>query len=169
MPDNARSEMRRFLILGLLSMLAFCGRRDGIGGGAGDSTEMSTAADSMKMRPTQAGGTAGMGDTTAMMFGMRAHMDSMMRLPPDRIKAVVATHARMMSQLMDRMAAEMRGMNMAENGEWNALVDSVREDLAALPRLEGNALADRTRTHSERLNRLMDMHERLMESREGPR
>ena len=84
------------------------------------------------------------------------------------MKAMMATHDRMMAQMMDRMGADMRGMNMAGDREWNALSDSVRQDLAELPQLEGKALADRTRAHAERVSRLMGSHERMMSSMKKP-
>jgi hypothetical protein len=99
---------------------------------------------------------------------MRAHMDSMMRLPPDRMKAMMAAHDRMMAQIMDRMGADMRGMNMAGEREWSALADSVRQDLAALPQLEGTALTARMRAHADRVSRLIGSHERMMGSMRKP-
>jgi hypothetical protein len=103
-----------------------------------------------------------------MMSGMRAHMDSMMRLASDRMQAMMATHDRMMTQMMDRMGSNMRGMNMAGDRAWSGLTDSVRQDLAALPQLEGKPLADRMRAHADRVNRLLIMHEGMMGSMKKP-
>jgi hypothetical protein len=56
----------------------------------------------------------------------------------------------------------MREMNMSASPEWSALTDSVKEDLAELPTLEGQELSARMRGHVDRVKRLMGMHERMM-------
>jgi len=103
-------------------------------------------------------GTQGM----PMMSGMRAHMDSMMRMSPQQMSRLMAMHEQMMSQIMDRMGADMRNMKMATNPKWNALGDSVKQDLAELPSLNGQKLQARMRAHGERVRRLMEMHKQMM-------
>jgi len=112
--------------------------------------------DSMEMR-----GHAGM-EGMNMMPMMRAHMDSMMRMSPEQMSSMMAGHERMMSQMMDRMGADMRGMNMGGDTAWNALADSVRADLAELPALSGRELERRMQAHASRVNRLLDSHDAMM-------
>ena len=97
-----------------------------------------------------------------MMPGMRAHMDSVTGMSPDRMSGMMAAHERMMSQMMDRMGADMRGMNMRSDARWNALVDSIKADLADLPSLKGAELSASMRAHGGRVQRLIDMHESMM-------
>jgi hypothetical protein len=97
---------------------------------------------------------------------MQAHTDSMMRMDPDQMSGMMATHERMMSQIMDRMGSEMRRMKMSETPEWSALTDSVKRDLAELPSLKGKALSARMRAHADRVQRLMRAHERMMKTTE---
>ena len=97
-----------------------------------------------------------------MMGGMRVHMDSMMQASPQQMQAMMATHQQMMSRLLDGMGADMRGMRMSGSPEWTALTDSVKQDLAELPGLRGQALSTRMRGHVERVRRLMAMHEQMM-------
>jgi hypothetical protein len=97
-----------------------------------------------------------------MMAGMRAHMDSMMAMSPQQMQSMMSTHEAMMSRIMDAMGADMRGMKMSGSPEWNALTDSVKQDLADLPTLKGQALSARMRAHAERVKRLMGMHEKMM-------
>lgn len=156
--------MLRLHMLGLAGALAACGRGDDTRAAGGDSAGMHMGMDSMQMPGMQGGGMGSTGDMMRMMSGLRAHMDSIMRLPPDRMKAMMAAHDRMMAQMMDRMGADMRGMNMAGERDWNALSDSVRQDLAALPQLEGRALSTLMQAHGDRVNRLMSMHELMMAS-----
>ena len=72
-----------------------------------------------------------------MMPQMRAHMDSMMRMSPQQMQAMMAMHESMMSQMMDGMGSDMRGMKMSGTPTWTALTDSVKQDLAELPNLKG--------------------------------
>ena len=97
-----------------------------------------------------------------MMPGMRAHVDSMMGMSPERMRAMMATHQDLMSRMMDAMGSDMRGMNMPATPEWTALADSVRNDLADLPNLVGQALSDRMTAHADRVRRLLAMHEKMM-------
>jgi hypothetical protein len=97
-----------------------------------------------------------------MMSLMRAHMDSMTRMSPGQMTRMMAAHDRMMSQMMDRMGADMRGMHMSGDAKWNALMDSVKADLAELPGLQGGELASRMKAHAARVERLIAMHEAMM-------
>jgi len=121
--------------------------------------------------PDAHGGTAmdsgrmsGMGSMggSAMMSMMPAHMDSMRQMNPEQMSQMMAGHERMMSQMMDQIGGEMRQMKMAETPEWSALADSVRQDLAELPSLKGQALSARMRAHADRVQRLMKAHEQMM-------
>jgi hypothetical protein len=96
------------------------------------------------------------------MSSMRAHMDSMMRMSPQQMQGMMARHEQMMSQMMDRMGADMRRMNMSGMPEWSALTDSVKRDLADLPNLKGQQLSTRMRAHADRVKRLIAMHEKMM-------
>jgi hypothetical protein len=146
------------------AVVAGCGKEDrpaerggmsGMGGMAMDSSHMG----GMKM----GGAMTGM----EMMSGMRAHMDSMMRMPPDRMQTMMAVHDRMLTRMMDGMGADMRGMNMSADSSWTALTDSVKQDLADLPQLQGQKLAGRMRAHAERVQRLMTAHERMIARQAG--
>jgi len=117
----------------------------------------------MKMGHMDSGG-MGMGGMQGMqmMSNMRAHMDSMMHMSPQQMQAMMAMHQGMMSQMMDAMGADMRNMKMSGSPEWSALTDSVKQDLADLPNLKGQALSARMRAHADRVERLIAMHEKMM-------
>jgi hypothetical protein len=117
------------------------------------------ATDSHRGMAMDSGGMGRMGN---MMSMMPAHMDSMRRMNPEQMSQMMAGHERMMSQMMDQMGGEMRQMKMAETPEWSALADSVRQDLAELPSLKGQALSVRMRAHADRVQRLMKAHEQMM-------
>lgn len=138
----------------------------------GALTAMSCKGGSDGSLSRDAAGTAGLRDTGAMagmpmpgmqmMAGMRSHLDSMMGMPPEQMRAMMATHQDMMSRMMDGMGSDMRGMNMTATPAWNALADSVRQDLAELTNLEGQELSTRMQAHADRVRRLVAMHERMM-------
>jgi hypothetical protein len=106
-------------------------------------------------------GMSGMG-SSGMMPMMQAHTDSMMRMSPEQMSGMMASHERMMSQMMDRMGTDMRQMKMPETPEWSALTDSVKQDLAELPSLKGQALSARMQAHAGRVQRLIAAHEGMM-------
>jgi hypothetical protein len=64
--------------------------------------------------------------------------------------------------MMDQMGADMRSMKMGGDAKWNALVDSVKADLADLPGLQGKELSARMKAHAARVQRLISMHEGMM-------
>lgn len=97
-----------------------------------------------------------------MMPQMRAHMDSMMRMSPQQMQAMMTKHQAMMSQMLDGMGADMRGMDMSSDQEWTALRDSVKQDLADLTNLKGELLSARMRAHGARVGRLITEHEEMM-------
>ncbi len=127
----------RAVVLGVL-VLAGCG-------GEGERSRDTPAA----APPAGPRGT-GMGHMDSMMRmspdRMRAHMDSMKRMSPEQRRAIMAEHGRMMTR-----------MTMSADPAWRALADSLRADVAALPGLQGEELAARLREHARRMERLLAM------------
>jgi hypothetical protein len=129
---------------------AMMGHRDSAGMGMGHMDSGGMGMGRMNMPGMQ------------MMPGMRAHMDSMRRMSPQQMQAMMARHQSMMSQMLDGMGSDMRGMKMSAGREWTALSDSVKQDLADLPNLKGQELSARMRGHADRVKRLLAMHEKMM-------
>lgn len=144
------------LMVGALIM-AGCTKGGGRAGRAPDTAGM--------MGHTDSGG-MGMGAMpmrgAAMMGAMRAHMDSLAGMSPQQMQAMMAAHQALMSQMLDAMGADMHGMKMSGGPAWNALSDSVKQDLAELPSLKGQELSARMQTHTDRVRRLMAMHQQMM-------
>jgi hypothetical protein len=157
--------MRSMLLIALAGILAVagCKAKDQAAGRTDTSGQGTMAGMPMDSMPMSGGG-MGMGDS-ALMSMMRAHMDSMMRLSPGQMAGMMAAHDRMMSQMLDRMGADMRSMHMSADARWNALVDSVKADLADLPGLTGKELGSRMKAHEGRVRRLIAMHEGMMQGR----
>src|SRR2546426_4949765 len=133
---HTTTPTRATLLLALALSLAGCGRSASnkeVARGETSATARAGGADTLKlsMGGMQMNGVQGMG----MMATMRAHMDSMERVSPERMKAMMAGHEDMASRMMDAMGADMSGMHMTPDTAWTALTDSVRQDLADLPAL----------------------------------
>jgi hypothetical protein len=158
--------LRWALLVGGLA-LAGCGRAGDRAETTGDTGGMMGRMDSggMDMGHMDSGGMKMGGRPVQgmqMMSNVRAHMDSMMRMSPQQMQATMAEHEKMMSQMMDQIGGEMRQMNMSATPEWSALTDSVKQDLAELPGINGARLSARMKAHAERVKRLIDKHEAMM-------
>lgn len=154
---QARTPMKALQLTVIVGLLASA---------ACNKPKETPAADSHSGMPMDSGGMRGMSGMgkSGMMPMMQAHTDSMMRMNPEQMSGMMASHERMMSQMMDQMGSEMRQMKMSETPEWSALTDSVKQDLAELPSLKGQALSARMRAHANRVRRLMAAHEQMMQS-----
>lgn len=137
-----------------------------VGGCSRDAGRAEQAPDSAGMMDHMDSGGMDMGGMRMqgmqMMPQMRAHMDSMKQMSPQQMRAMMAMHQSMMSQMMDGMGSDMRGMTMTATPEWGALIDSVKQDLAELPNVKGQALSARMQAHADRVSRLIAMHEQMM-------
>ena len=131
-------------------------------GDSGSKTDQAQgAAQSDTMAGMDMGGHSGMG-SMGMMPAMRAHMDSMAQASPEQVRSMMAMHQEMGSRMLDAMGSDMRSMNMTSDPAWTALSDSVRSDLAEIPRLSGAALKQRVQGHVGRMRGLMKRHEDMM-------
>lgn len=140
---------RTVAVLGLVA-LAACGKKP--------DSAASAATDSV-------GGMAGMPMARAgmdMMPQMRAHLDSLAAMSPAQLAGMMAGHQDLASRMMDAMGADMRGMGMQPDSAWTALGDSVRQDLADLPALSGDALKTTIQAHIARMRRMLTLHEGMM-------
>ncbi len=128
-------------------------------------TAQQQAMSGMGNQPGMAGmqGMPGMAmRSDSLMPMMRAHLDSLARMPAQFAAGMLGAHDAMMSQMLDAMGADMTAMGMKPDPGWTALTDSIRRDLADLPALSGRALDHRLKAHIERMQRLMAMHQGMM-------
>ena len=138
-----------------------------LGCGAPEETEIPAAQDT----PGQTGDTTGMegmegmagmeGMGSMMMDSVRSHMQMMEGASGDSLQGMLATHRRMMGDMLARMDTEMRDMSMQPDSAWTATADSVRTDLDAMQRMSAAELDAAMAAHRGRVTRLMDMHERM--------
>ena len=154
--------MRSMLWILSVGAIAFAGCKGGERPAERAQPTGQHATGGMSMDSMQMGGDhMGMGGS-GMMPMVRAHMDSMMRMSPGQMSAMMAAHDRIISQMMDQMGADMRSMKMSGDAKWNGLMDSVKADLADLPGLQGKELSARMTAHAARVQRLISMHEGMM-------
>ena len=131
---------------GMMSHADSAGGMSGMGGMAGMS------------------GMTGMGGmmSTAMMDSMHAHMGAMEKMSGDRMKEMLPMHRQMVANMLSRMNSEMRNMNMPADAQWNATVDSLRQDLVRMPEMGTRELEAMMSAHHARMMRLMQMHRDMM-------
>ena len=124
-----------------------------------DSAAGADTASGMAGMPGMSG-MSGMGGmmSTAMMDSMHMHMQMMDSLNADRVEAMLPRHRQMAANMLSQMNSEMRSMNMAADSEWNATVDSLRQDLIRMPEMGGQELKAMMPSHHARMMRLMQMH-----------
>jgi hypothetical protein len=77
------------------------------------------------------------------------------------MKGMVPAHRQMTANMLAEMNAEMKKMNMSGDAGWNALADSVRQDLTHLPEMSARELTDFMPAHQARMTRLMQMHQAM--------
>lgn len=130
------------------------------------SDEGDTAKDGMPEMPDRGmdgmDGMAGMQADGDMMARMGAHMQMMQAMSGDSIQAMLPMHRQMVANMIARMNREMREMDMPADEAWDATVDSLRNDLVAVPRMDAAELKALMPAHHRRLMRLMEMHGEMM-------
>jgi hypothetical protein len=142
--------MRRLIAVGLMTVLAACGR-------AGDREDTTAAK-------ADTGAMAGMSGmmSGAMMDSMHVHMSAMDTMSADGVKSMLPMHRQMMGNMLAQMNREMQDMKMTANPSWTALMDSVRQDLIRMPDMTAQQLKDFAAPHHGRVMRLMQGHRDMM-------
>jgi len=104
----------------------------------------------------------------AAMHGGCGMMDSVAHLSAEQRQGIWAMHARMSSQMMSAMMANMQERGVAPSDEWKALRDSLTRDMAEMPRLQGESLRSGMQSHAERMHRLMALQAQALGMPMGP-
>ena len=111
-------------------------------------------------------GMQGMGGMQAqeLVAQMRTHMQAMHGASGDSLKAMLPMHRQMAANMLAEMNREMRQMNMVADPAWTATADSLRQDLVRLPEMGAAELQAAMPAHKARLDRLMGMHQAMMDA-----
>ena len=104
--------------------------------------------------------------SAGMMEEMMSNMQMMQDMTADRMMAMMPAHRQMAANLLAEMNQEMRAMNMASDAQWDATVDSVRQDLTRMPEMSAGEMEAFMPAHHRRMMRLMEMHRSMMGGRE---
>ena len=163
----SRGAARRLPAIAL-ALFAFIGcgsRSEQAAAGGARPTAATDSAKGMASMP----GMSGMSTSSAMMSAaamdsMRAEMARMRTMSADQVKAAMPMHRQMTANMLSQMNADMRSMNMAADPAWDALVDSLRRDLVALPDIPTSRLTAALAPHFARVDRLMTMHAQMMKT-----
>jgi hypothetical protein len=95
-------------------------------------------------------------------------LDSVGHMSAGQRQGIWAMHARMSSQMLSAMTANMQGRGAAPSAEWKALRDSLTQDMAEMPGLQGDSLRSRMQSHAERMHRLMALQAQALGTPMGP-
>lgn len=130
-------------------------------------SDQTATADSAKRAGGMSGiqGMAGMmpsGMMDSMMTSMRSDIVHLRTMSGAQMKGALPAHRQMAANMLSQMNADMRRMNMPADPAWNALVDSVRQDLVRLPDVPAGELPATFPSHLARVERLMAMHQAMM-------
>lgn len=93
---------------------------------------------------------------------LQGHMKMMEGASGEQIKAMVPEHRQIVANMIAQMNQEMRGMDMADNTEWNSTVAALREDLVRLPEMTAEEIKTFLPEHQTRIDRLVEMHGEMM-------
>lgn len=150
--------MRLHILVLMAATLVACTRTsdrpvDSAAPGASAMTDTGMSAHSMS---SQAAGSG------AMMEQMRGQMQAMRAMNGDAMQAQMPMHRQMVESMMAQMTRDMTGMKVAADPRWSALMDSVRQDLARMPGMNGAALEKMMPAHDGRVTRMMEMHQKMM-------
>lgn len=148
--------------------LGACSKDKGDGAsGTPDSATATTASaavsgDSMSAMPGMSGmsGMGSMGD--GKMMDMHPRMTMMEKSSPDSLKAMLPEHRQMTANMLSQMKAEMRKMNMPADAAFDAIGDSLRQDLVSMAEMDAGKLAQFFPAHHGRMMRYMKSHEGMM-------
>jgi hypothetical protein len=104
----------------------------------------------------------------AAMHGGCGMLDSVGHMSAEQRQGIWAMHARMSSEMMSAMMANMQERGVAPSAEWKALRDSLTQDMAAMPSLQGESLRSRMQSHAARMHRLMALQAQALGMPMGP-
>lgn len=93
---------------------------------------------------------------------MRAHMTAMQGAGGDSLMRMSQMHRQMAANMIAQFNREMSRMDMPEDPQWRATVDSVRQDLVRMPELTVAEMEQMMPAHHARMVRLMEMHRAMM-------
>jgi hypothetical protein len=157
-------DMRRPTLVLAFSVMAACGTTtdraaDSASGKAAVPTDTGMPMHAMPARATSG----------TMAAEMRVHLQAMKAMSADSMRARLSMHQQMADAMMAQMSTEMAGMKMPSDPRWSALMDSVHQDLARMPGMNGVELETTMAAHHARITRLMDMHSGMMGRKVPPR
>lgn len=140
----------------------------------GDGEEQGAAADTASANANTTGmrGMQGMQDMQGMNMGasqnmmqeMQSHMQMMEGAQGDSLRNMAVMHRQMAANMLSQMNRDMEQMNMGADVKWNALADSVRQDLTRMPEWSMQEIHATMSAHMGRMRRLMGMHSAMMKN-----
>ena len=143
------------LLLGSALLVTGCG-------GRADEADTETPAQADTQATGEMADMPGMSGMQGRMDEMMAHMQAMQGASADSMRAMLPMHRQMLGNMIAQMNSQMRGMNMTADAQWNATVDSLRQDLTRMPEMSAQELHAFMPEHHDRVMRVMQKHRTMM-------
>ena len=140
---NAR-RIARLCVWGLIGALA-------CGGGEPEASEQTPSVGAGGAPAPSIGSQPAAGAT--LIADMRAHLTRLQSAGGDVIVPQIPEHTRLVNQLLTTLTQERPSRGAA----WDALADSVRQDLTRVASMDAAQLDEFVDVHAGRVTRLMDM------------
>ena len=96
------------------------------------------------------------------MAAMEDHLGSISDATAAELKTMLPLHRQTVANMIAQVDREMRDMNMPADAAWNAVLDSLRQDLRVMPELGTQALHEMMPEHTRRVRRVIQMHRAMM-------
>jgi hypothetical protein len=128
------------------------------------ATDTTTAAGTTGVQGMEGMQGMNMGGSQDMMQQMQSHMQMMEGAQGDSLRNMATMHRQMAANMLAQMNRDMQQMNMAADPNWDALVDSVRQDLTRMPEWSNAEMRAAISAHMSRMRRLMEMHGTMMKN-----
>lgn len=100
--------------------------------------------------------------STAIIDSIEKRLQSLEGISAAQMTTIVPAHGQLVTRLLSELEADMRARNMVPDDAWRALTDSVRRDLARMPKMEGSELRVFMPDHHRRVDHLLTTHRKLM-------
>lgn len=156
--------------LASVTALSACGKSDNGAAARGPAAAGNGGTPAAQGAAGTSGGMSGMSGMSDMASGdsamrdsMQAHLRTTASMSPAQMQGALAAHRQMVANMLSRMNADMRSMNMPADQRWSATVDSIRADLVGMPEMSSAELARAFPAHRARVERLMQMHGAMMQ------
>ena len=141
----------RLLVLATLPFAAACQAGSSQQSSASSTESTTTAAAPIMAVP------AGKPDSAveATVAAVTTDVRTLQKAPPDVVIGKLPAHEKLVTGMLDNFETRIRAMHVQADPAWSSVIDSVRTDLARLPKMNAEALPGFLPQHLNRVMRIV--------------